>query len=208
MLLENLGRGCFRVRGSGCTIVADPYDHDDVPGVVAGADLVTSSRSRKDPRLRNESGGVIVDGPGEYEVRGVFVTGVRMGTVADGPGADRANTAYTIVVDDIAVCHLGHLSRVPTQEESDDLGSVDVLLLPVGGGAVLGPGQAIEVLGMLDPAIIVPMHYRSPETPTVEPVERFFKEMGIDVVEPVSRLVVTRGSLPEEPQVVVVGRSR
>ena len=107
--------------------------------------------------------------------------------------------------DGLTVCHLGDLDHVPTQAQIEALGAVNVALVPVGGGGGLNAAQAAEVISLLEPSIVVPMHYRT-ETGSLslDPVSKFLKEMGLGVSAPESMLKVTRGSLPEETHVVLL----
>ena len=85
---------------------------------------------------------------------------------------------------------------------------MDVLLVPVGGGASLNAAQAAEIISLVEPYIAVPMHYNTGATPAgvakLDAVDKFLKEMGVARVEPIDMLKVTKGSLPEETQVVVL----
>jgi L-ascorbate metabolism protein UlaG (beta-lactamase superfamily) len=85
------------------------------------------------------------------------------------------------------------------------LGEVDVLLIPVGGGESLNASQAAEVVSLLEPHIVIPMHYQVPDTALkLESVSRFLKEMGLDKVVPQEVFKVSRSGLPEETQVVLL----
>jgi L-ascorbate metabolism protein UlaG (beta-lactamase superfamily) len=143
----------------------------------------------------------VIDGPGEYEVRGVLVTGVR--TYHDTErGAQRGyNTAYVIHLDDIAFCHLGDLGHELLQSQLEEIGNVDVLFLPVGGGTTIGPSEAANVISQIEPRLVIPMHYAhehlSVDEPLV-PLDKFLHEVGMKDVTPQERLSVTNSSLPAE----------
>ena len=99
----------------------------------------------------------------------------------------------------------GDLRRVPSQAEIEALGNVHVALVPVGGGGGLAAAKAVEVISLLEPGIVIPMHYNTPGgNLKLAPVTRFLKEMGIGNVEPQPSLKVTLGSVPEETHVVVL----
>jgi L-ascorbate metabolism protein UlaG (beta-lactamase superfamily) len=114
------------------------------------------------------------------------------------------NTVFLFEFDDLTVCHLGDLYIVPTQAQVEEaLGEVDVLLIPVGGDTSLL--QAAEVVSLLEPRIVIPMHYHVPDIELkLDSVNKFLKEMGLDKVAPQEMLKVGRSSLPEETQVVLL----
>jgi L-ascorbate metabolism protein UlaG (beta-lactamase superfamily) len=95
---------------------------------------------------------------------------------------------------------------VPSQSMIDALGPVDIALIPVGGGKSLSSSQAAEVVSLLEPSIVVPMHYRTDVLQSVDldPVDRFLKEMGINTIQEETLLRVSSGSLPEQTQVVLL----
>jgi L-ascorbate metabolism protein UlaG (beta-lactamase superfamily) len=199
MEIRWLGEGQFRLRAGGVTVLVDPAD-----GATVEADVVALS-DRADPARAFPGEPFVIHGPGEYEVKGVFVVGVDTATEdAAGP----PNTAYclTFVAEDVSVCHLGRLGHLPSQAQVEALGDVDVLLLPVGGGELLGAAAAAEAVNLIDPALVVPMWFRSDERPDLEPLDKFLREMGMPDAEPEDALRVDAGRLPEEPEVVVLRR--
>lgn len=170
------------------------------------ADLVTISNSHPHHAAVDEVAATptVLDGPGEYEVRGVFVTGVRTHPHKSQERNPR-NTAYIITIDDLTVCHLGDLASLLTPEQIELMKDVDVLLVPVGGHCTIGPAEAVEVISQVEPKLVLPMHYATDvSTSELEGVDRFLREMGLGQVEPQPRLNVTRGSLPAEPTVMLL----
>jgi L-ascorbate metabolism protein UlaG (beta-lactamase superfamily) len=144
-------------------------------------------------------------GPGEYEIGGVLIIGVA--TFHDSVrGAQRGkNTVYVMEVDEMAVCHLGDLGHVLTAEQVEELGDVDVLLLPVGGVSTINAPTAAEVVRQLEPRVVVPMHYKTPVLKwELEPAERFLKEIGAKQVSSQPKLSFTRTSLPDSTQVFLL----
>ena len=202
------GQSCFRLRGRGVAVVMDPYCPDiglTLPRLVA--DLVTVSHDHADHcHVKGvRRGAYVVTGPGEYEVGGVFVIGVP--TFHDARnGKDRGrNTAYVVEMEELTVCHLGDLGHVPTQEQVEQFDGVDVLMVPVGGRTVLTATKAAEVVAMLEPAIVIPMHYRIPGLePQMDGVARFLREMAVDEPEPIEFLRITKSQLPTETRVVLL----
>jgi L-ascorbate metabolism protein UlaG (beta-lactamase superfamily) len=108
----------------------------------------------------------------------------------------------------LTVAHLGDLAFVPSQPQIEDLGTVDVALVPVGGGSALTPSQAAEVISLIEPKIVVPMHYQTgKETLKLGPASRFLSEMGIGQLEPIDSLKVSKAGLSDETQVVLLARA-
>ena len=203
------GQTCFRLSERGlATVVTDPYPPDvglTVPR--PRADVVTVSCG--DPQCRYTSGVrgpfKLFDGPGEYEVGGVFITGIA--TFADGKrGASRGlNTVFTFDFGGLTVCHLGRLGHVPTQSQVENLGTVNILLVPVGSGGSLSPARASEVISLFEPSLVVPMYYKVRGLKvSLGTLGRFLKEMGLEKVDGQQVLKVSRTSLSEETQVVVL----
>ena len=116
------------------------------------------------------------------------------------------NVGYLIQYGSLSVLHLGDLAHVPDQSTIEALGEVNVVLVPVGGGSALRASTAAEVIALIEPNYIVPMHYMLPGLTTLlDPVDKFLKEMGISrAMQEEDILKVTSGSLPEQPQVILL----
>ena len=204
------GHSCFRLtERSLASVVTDPYDH-----LVAGyeplklkAEIVTVSHDAPGHNFVAAVKGKehVITGPGEYEIGGVFITGVQTnGHVKRSPDEPR-NTLYVFDFDGVTVAHLGDLRRVPSQTEIEALGNVHIALVPVGGGGGLNAAKAVEVVSLLEPGIVIPMHFGTPASSIkLSPVSKFLKEMGVSEIEPQPTLKVNRGAVPEETRVVVL----
>lgn len=201
-----LGHGCFRLRGRDATVLLDPcppstgYKIGRVP-----CDLVTVSRSHPEASYREaaQNEPKFVERPGEYEIAGVMVTGIATDEKDREDGYSR-NVAYVVDIDDIRVCHLGDVQRVPTADEVEEL-SADILLIPVGGGRVLDAEKAAEIVSLLEPKLVIPMLYKTDVTNgDLEPVDRFIKEMGSEAKPPESRLNISKSSLPSDTTPIVL----
>jgi L-ascorbate metabolism protein UlaG (beta-lactamase superfamily) len=195
---------CFRLHASGLQIVTDPFDLP--PGTPPqSGDVVTTSRRLPRERLLLGDFYHLVDGPGEYEIRGVPLTGVatvrQSGAGAGGSGDAWAwrNVVYTMVLDGVAVCHLGRLDQGLAAAQLQELGTPDVVLLALGEGEGLAAAQAVQLASQLEAKLLVPV----PLGPQGEAaVERFCRELGADPQNVVPRLSVTASGLPAQTQVV------
>lgn len=206
------GHSCFRITERNlATVVTDPYDHRAVgySALKLKADIVTvSHKAPGHDFLSGVKGDAYhITGPGEFEVGGVFITGIQTNGHAKKVDDEPRNTLYLIEYNGVNVLHLGAIDRVPTQTEVEDLGPVHVALVPIGGGTGLNASKAAEVISLLEPNIVIPMHYATPEsTITLDTLGRFLKEMGLsDIQVQPSFKVTTVNSLPEETQVIVLG---
>lgn len=204
------GHSCFRLtERSMATVVSDPFDHTvagfdalklrgDIVTVshdAAGHNNVTAVKGRKH----------VLTGPGEYEIGGVFITGVQTDVKRKRSTSEVRNTLYVYDYNGVTVAHLGDLKHVPTQTEIEALGTVNVALVPVGGGGGLNAAKAAEVVSLLEPGIVVPMHYGTPDSKIkLAPLDRFLKEMGLGGLEEVDTLKVSRTTVPDETRVVVL----
>ena len=209
MQINWYGHSCFRLRDRYGTVVTDPYGDDigySLPRI--RADVVTVTHDHPDhANVKAIKGNPqVINGPGEYEIKGIFVIGIPAQPEETETKPGVRSTVYLFDFEGVTVCHLGDLRRVLTQSQVEELGDVDVLLIPVGGGTTLGASEASEVISLLEPKIVIPMHYQTELLKGVKlaPVDHFLKEMGIKEVAPVEVLKVTNGALPSETQVVVM----
>ena len=180
------GHSCFRLRDRGGVVVTHPHaSHNYLKGV------------KGSPK--------VIDGPGEYEIQGIFITGIA--SYHDRrKGRDRGkNTIYLFDFEGLTVCHLGDLGQVPTRSQVEDLSDIDILLLPVGSHTTINAAEASEVISLLEPRVVIPMHYRTEamgKSP-LDSVDRFLKVMGVKGT-PQERLKVTKSTLPDDMQVVLL----
>jgi L-ascorbate metabolism protein UlaG (beta-lactamase superfamily) len=201
------GHSCFRISERGrVTIVTDPFA--DVIGMEAPrakGDVVTVSHDAPGHNFVDAIKGArhILRTPGEYEIGGVFILGLAMHNVQTVP--PRANVAYMFDYDNLKVLHLGDLAEVPEQSVIEELGEVNVLLIPVGGGEGLKAAQAAEVVGLIEPHFVVPMHYAQPNLRLeLDPVDKFLKAMGVSKAQEMDLLKVNVSDLPEQTQVIIL----
>jgi L-ascorbate metabolism protein UlaG (beta-lactamase superfamily) len=207
-----LGHSCFRIKGSRATIVTDPYSKD--LGYSLGkpnARIVTISHEHPGHCYAEGVGGQprVVRRPGEYEISDVLIIGIATFHDKEGGKKRGKNTVYLMEIDEVAVCHLGDLGHVLTNEQIEDIGNVDVLLLPVGGVSTINAPLAAEVVRQLEPKVVIPMHYKTPALKwELEPVDRFLKEIGAKQVSSQPKLSVSKSNLPPNIQVCLLDYQR
>jgi L-ascorbate metabolism protein UlaG (beta-lactamase superfamily) len=211
------GRTCVRLRGRDAVVVADAYQSVVGPtGRGITGDIATYSHPDDEPLkkakgTRSRDGRTLIptsletafvlDGPGEYEVRDVLLTGVRTYR-DDEKGANRGRgTAFVVELDGLHTIHLGDVGHLLTEEKLGDIGSVDIACVPVGGA--LSATKVAELVAQLDPKLVVAMPVCPDEADCAEAVARFFHEMGGEPT-PQPKLSVSISTLPSETTTVVL----
>jgi len=203
-----LGHACFRLRSRDATILTDPLPRSFGYKVdKQKVDIVTISHDHPGHTNIDLASGTpkLVNGPGEYEMNDVFITGISTWH-DDKKGAEHGrNTAYLYDLEDIVVCHLGDLGHTLSEAQVESMSSADIVIIPVGGGTALDATKAVEVIGQLEPKIIIPMQYQTQfGDKQRDPLERFLKEMGVTDVTPRDKLTVRANDIGETPEVVVL----
>ncbi|MEM2882473.1 MAG: MBL fold metallo-hydrolase [Candidatus Bathyarchaeia archaeon] len=214
MEIEWLGHACFRVTGSaGISIVTDPFEERDVgyktPDVAA--DIVLVSHDHFDHNKVHIVKGrpAVIRSEGLHRVKGIEVKGI--GTYHDeARGSKRGrNIVYSFELDGIRVAHLGDLGHTLSGKEADEIGRVDVMMIPVGGYFTIGPKEADRILELMAPKVAIPMHYKTPliDFP-ISPVEDFLE--GKAKVRRVgsNRVKLNREGLPSETEIFVLDYPR
>jgi L-ascorbate metabolism protein UlaG (beta-lactamase superfamily) len=202
------GHNCFRIRGKDAVIMTDPVGRGTGYNLAKQtADVVTISSSQPEhanlAAVRPEFS--TIDGPGEYEIHDIFVTGIRTHQdEADGKLRGH-NTAYLIEVDDMVVGHLGDLGHALTAEDAEAMSDVDILLVPA-GSRHLDPARAAEITSQLAPKIVIPMQFATASGDRdLLSIDAFCRNLGVSVPEPEEKLVVKSSELGESMRVVVLG---
>lgn len=201
------GHSCFRLtERNKIAVVTDPFsDSIGLPPLKLKADVVTISHDEPGHNYAAAVKGDVhtLTGPGEYEIGGLFITGVPLHFVDETTA--RSNIAYLFEYDNLTVLHLGDLAHIPDQSTIEAMGVVNVLLMPVGGGNGLRAAQAAEVVALIEPNFVVPMHYALPGLKfELDPVDKFLKAMGAGKVQEVEVLRITNSDLQSEQSQVVV----
>lgn len=213
MEIKYLGHSSFFIKTKNSRIVTDPFYPDDLglsfPKVEA--DIVTISHKHKDHSNFDAVKGspLLLDWPGEFEKQQVRIIGYS--SFHDNKsGEERGeNVMYKFDDGEITVLHCGDLGHQISSSLIDDIGSVDVLILPVGGGFTIGPSEAVKIVNSIEPAFVIPMHYQKEGLnqeifSSLLPVEAFLKEMGSEDVEHIDKLVIKRDQLEGVSSKVVV----
>lgn len=213
MEITFIAHASFKLRGTKATVVTDPFDpaflNLNFPKVEA--DIVTVSHEHADHNFVEgiTSDPLVIQGPGEYESKGVNIIGVSS-FHDDKNGAERGvNTIYRYEIDGISLVHLGDLGHKLSDLQLELLDGVDILMIPVGGFYTLPVLIAVEVVNQIEPLVIIPMHYytqnlKGPEFAKLASVDAFLKEMGKEHIEAQIKFNITKDKKPTETSIVVL----
>jgi L-ascorbate metabolism protein UlaG (beta-lactamase superfamily) len=203
MQIQYFGLSSFKVTTKEATVITDPFDKKS--GLVpprGAADILILAE--KDNSLYSATSGIsgdpfLMDDPGEYDVKGVTVTGIPL------KQSDKYVSAFLIESEDIRILNLTHIKEFTMKEEEiEDLGEIDILIVPVGGEDVLDAAHASKVVNEIEPKIVIPSHYDSTGlTVKAEKIEKFIKEMG-GKSESMEKLTIKKKDLVAEETKVIV----
>ena len=216
MDIKYLGHSSFRIRGKTAAIVTDPFDKQMVglsfPSVTAN--IITVSHEHADHNYvesvtsRDDASPImIIRGPGEYEVHGVKIVGIHTFHDHENGALRGTNTIYRIEIDGMSILHCGDLGHVLTDDQLEEIGTVEVLMIPTGGHFTIDEKEAVKVVNQIEPSIVIPMHYKHPGLAAsfsmLSPVDSFIAEMEKEPVRE-QKLVLTKDKIPLETTVVVL----
>ncbi len=208
------GNSCFQISVSNskdhdASIVIDPFDEATgikVPNLSGDIVLVTHDHHDHNNVKAVKGDPFVISGPGEYEIRGVFIQGIP--SFHDSvEGKERgANTIYTIEAEDLKICHLGDLGQKQlTDEQLEKIDSVDILMIPVGGTYTISATEAQKIISQIEPRIVIPMHFALPKLKIdVDEVSKFLKVMGKNSIAPQDKLTIKSNALPKDGMEIVV----
>lgn len=203
MIITWHGLNCFSLKGDQVTVVTDPYSSESglkIPRL--NADIVTISHPQYRPNENFPPETRLIDWPGEYEIHNIFLKTVKIPSSAPDTLPIQV---FTIDIDDMTIAHLSDLNQKLTNEITEEIGEVDILLIPVGGKDTLTAALAHEVIEQIDPKIIIPMHYQIPGlSQPCDPLDRFVKEMGIPQVIEQENYKIKKSQLPTASTEIII----
>ena len=214
MDITYLGHSSFKLKGRSASLITDPFSSDMV-GIKFpknSAEIVTISHQHEDHNNIAAISDIkkIIDGPGEYEISGVSVIGVSV-YHDDKKGAERGkNTIYIIEMDEVRSVHLGDIGHTLSEDIIEELGTVDILMIPVGGVYTINSTQAAEMVRAIEPNIVIPMHYKvdgmnESTFGNLAKLEEFMDQVNL-TVEKLDKLSVKKSELTDDKKVVVLER--
>lgn len=208
MIITWLGQSAFKIEDKDITLAIDPHDKTGLKMPKFQADILLITHDHDDHNNIKAIKGdpFVIDGAGEYEVKNVFVYGLRAWH-DNKKGADRGRiTLYLIEYGGIKIAHLSDIGQDNlTQRQLEKLEGVDILLIPVGGIYTINGTGAVKIISQIQPRIIIPMHYKIPGLKLkLEPVDKFLKEFGVTSSEKMDKLKINKKDLPQEETKVII----
>ncbi|MFA6392351.1 MAG: MBL fold metallo-hydrolase [Patescibacteria group bacterium] len=203
MYITWLGQSCFKIQSHEVQVIIDPVSKTS--GLrkprFSNIDMVIVSSPEynpSDPKIES----LMIDGPGEYEAKQVFVKGIPI----EHENGDPSDTVYWIEIEGITIGHLGKLNTSLSDKQLESLEGLDVLLVPVGGNGVLDAKQAAEVISQIEPRIVIPMQYKIPGLKEKrDSIDSFKKALGVNgdgTAE--SRLSIKKKDLPQDDMQITI----
>lgn len=200
MTITWFGHACFRLETKGGSVLIDPFGKETglkPPRIKDDIVLVTHHHFDHDNTSEANPEAFIIDGPGEYEKQGVSVRGIPSFHDKTNGKERGSNTIYVVKAEEVAVCHLGDLGQEKLEESQvEEIGDVDILMIPVGGTYTIDHKEAVGVIGQIEPKIVIPMHYKIKDLKVdISGPDKFLKEIGL-TPEKVDKLKIAKKNLP------------
>lgn len=198
------GEGAVKLQTGDTTVLIDPASKvSGLSPLRAHVDIIClpdekskeNIKSIKDPHL-------VIDGPGEYESKGIIIEGIEKEFGAE---IKENSTFYVAHIEGMNVCHLGSLDVDLDRKQIDAIGNVDILLVPCGGNGTLDASKAVALSNALEPRIVIPIYYKTTGVKTKRSdVKDFLKEIGSEGVKPEKTFTMKKHQLPQEDTDIVV----
>jgi len=211
MIISWQGHSCFKIQdkigAEGVTLVTDPFSKNiglKVPNFEA--DIITVSHDHHDHNNVSalRANPFVINLPGEYDIKGVLVEGIQSNHDDQGGKKLGNNIIFRIEMEDISIVHLGDLGDVLNTKQLEKLNGTDILLIPVGGKYTLDAKKAVEVIGQIEPRIVIPMHYKTKDLKIdLNDLEPFIKELGLKPIYE-EKLKISKKDLPAEDTELVI----
>ena len=208
------GHSFFEIQSKKTKIVIDPFSEKIglLPPKVK-ADILLISHNHYDHNNKKTISGdyFLIEGPGEYEVKGIFIEGIESFHDEKGGKERGKNTIYKIEIEGFKICHFGDFGQKElTEEQKEKLEDLDILMVPVGGIYTISAKEAVKIVQELEPKIVIPMHYFLPKLKIkLDKVDKFLNLMGIKKIKPIEKLKLKKGErLPQETKVLLLKHER
>jgi len=208
------GQTCFRIiaqksRNGSVNLLIDPLGKESglrSPKLEADILLFTSPNDERIGLSSGQEEHFLVTGPGEYDVKGVYIQGIAAQTQPRKEEISKKNNIYTIEAEGIKICHLGKFAQKElTPDQLKIINEVDILMIPIGGGEVVDSAEAVKIMAQIEPKIIIPMYYRIPKLKIkLETLDKFLKALGVKTLESLPKLSVKKEGLSAEIAKIIV----
>jgi len=185
-----LGHSSFKLKGKKATVITDPFDpvYVGLKYPKNDADIVTVSHNHNDHNKVDliDNVKMVINGAGEYEIMGVSIIGIETDHDASGGEERGKNIIFILEVDGLRIAHFGDLGHKLSEKLMEQMGDIDVLMIPVGGEYTIGHKQAVDIAKEFESPYVLPMHYKMPGMNEevfgkLSGVDEFLKELGYEV---------------------------
>jgi len=208
------GQSCFQIsfsknKDEKLTVVIDPFSEEiglRIPSLEADILMISHDHPNHNNKKAVSGSPFLIEGPGEYEIKGVFIQGIEADHDKSQGKEMGKTTIYTIEGEEIRLCHLGDLGQKELNaDQLEQIGNIDILMIPVGGIYTISSQEASKIISQIEPRLIIPMHYNLPKMKSkLDGLDKFLKVMGQKGIEPQSKLTVKKKDLEGETTEVVV----
>jgi len=203
MIIKWFGLNCIQIKSKNRIVIIDPFSKETglkLPDLKSDITLVTKESDQVDPdkvKKRKEGEILKITAPGEYETKNIIVKGIDVG---------KGVTIYAIYLENIAIAHLGNLSKKElTTDQLEQLNNVDILMIPVGNKDNLNGEQAVDLAQQIEPRIVIPIYYQTPGLKVdIKDAKTFIKNEGAEKTEPQSEIKISKASLPQEKTEIII----
>lgn len=206
MIITYLGKQFFKIQQGDLVLAFNPISKDtkgEVKGSRFGSNIALSTTNHPDYNgfemvTHGETFPFEVKGPGDYEIKGIFIKGVMTDSIIN--EKKYINTIYSLSIENISICFLGCMSNNKVSTETKGaLGNPDILFVPIGNHDLLDPSEAYKLAVSLEPKIIIPMDYDE------KTLKAFLKEGGQEKVEAIDKLTLKAKDLVgREGEIIVL----
>ena len=211
MIIKWLGHSCFLITSNdGIKIITDPYTVGggiNYAPINETADIVLVSHDHGDHSNVSAISGKpeVVKGSGVKTVSGIQIRGVATHHDTSQGKLRGANTVFALTLEDINLCHLGDLGHVLSPEQINEIGGIDILLIPVGGFFTIDAAVANQVCNQLSPRVIIPMHFKTPSCDyPIASVDDFLKGKNDVITMDSSEVKFELKELPATAEIIVL----
>jgi L-ascorbate metabolism protein UlaG (beta-lactamase superfamily) len=211
MVITYYGISCFKIQSGDKVLVFDPPAKNagiKTPRFESHLVLISHDHPKhngEDAINPKEKEQLVINGPGEYEIKEIQITGISSCHDDQNGKKYGLNTIYKVGWEGINLCHLGDFGEKELSGHvKEELNGIDILFLPIGGETVINAQKAAEISAQIEPRIIIPMHYAAPDGKTKNQLAEFLKEMGEEKIIAEEKLTIKKKDISQEESKVVV----
>ncbi len=209
------GQSCFKITSQGSkkskqwtTLLIDPFGDGiglKMPKVDTDVLLITHDHKDHNNKECVKKDAFVIDGPGEYEIRDIFIRGIHSFHDEERGKERGTNTIYTIIAEDMSICHMGDFGEKELSgKQLEEIGEVDILFVPIGGVYTVDSKGAAKIISQIEPRVVIPMHYKIPGLSVdIEELDSFLKAVGEKGAKQEEKLSLQKKDLPLDDMSII-----